>query len=185
MMHVSLTLLPVVALLLAGGWLARAPTLAEAPPGCDVVYRATTRGGASMPSGGLSCSLRPPAGTVLVSRVVDGDTVVLAGGERIRYIGIDTPEVTGTPERFGREAVRFNRRLVEGRRVRLERDASERDRFDRLLRYVYAGGVMVNAELVREGYARSLVFPPDTRYAACYEALEEEAREDGRGMWGQ
>jgi len=115
--------------------------------------------------------------------VVDGDTIVLASGERVRYIGIDTPEATGASEFFGPEATEANRRLVAGRRVRLERDVSDRDRFDRLLRYLYVDGVMVNAELVREGFARVLVYPPDTRYTTCFSALEGEAREAGRGLW--
>ena len=177
--------LPLLALLVLGGWSGLGGPGSQAPAGCRDVYAATTRGGASLPSGGLFCSLRPPRGTAQVQRVVDGDTVVLAGGERVRYLGIDTPEVTGTPEPFGSEATDANRRLVAGRRVRLERDVSDTDRFDRLLRYVYTDGVMVNAELVREGFARVLVFPPDTRYASCLMALEVEAREEGRGVWSR
>ena len=178
-------LLPLLALLLLGGWYGGASPDPQEPPGCQRVYAATTRGGASLPSGGSSCSLRPPTDTVLVHRVVDGDTIVLAGGERLRYVGIDTPEVTGIPEFFGPEATEANRRLVAGRRVRLEGDVSDRDRFDRLLRYVYVDGVMVSAELLREGFARVLVYPPDTKYAACLVALEQEAQEAGRGLWGQ
>ena len=183
-MRVLLPLLPVLAVLLLGEWSVGASPESQAPPGCREVH-ATTRGGGSLPLGGLSCSLRPPPDTVLVQRVVDGDTIVLAGGERVRYLGIDTPEVTGVPELFGPEATEANQRLVEGRRVRLERDVTDRDRFDRLLRYVYVDGVMVNAELLLEGFARVLVYPPDSRYAQCFVALEEEAREDGRGLWGQ
>ena len=184
-MRGPLPLLPVLVVLLLGGWSGGASPESQAPPGCRDVYAATTRGEASLPSGGLSCSLRPPPDTVLVQRVVDGDTIVLAGGERVRYLGIDTPEVTGVPELFGPEATEANRRLVEGRRVRLERDVTDRDRFDRLLRYVYVDGVMVNAELLREGFAKVLVYPPDSRYAQCLAALEEEAREAGRGLWGR
>ena len=88
-----------------------------------------------------------------------------------------------TPEFHAAEAADANRDLVEGRRVHLVRDVSDRDRFGRMLRYVYVSGVMVNAELVREGHARAVEFPPDVRYTACFEALEEEAREAGRGMW--
>jgi len=180
-----LPLLPLLALLVLGGWYGGALPEPQEPPGCRGVYTATSRGGASLPSNGLSCSLRPPPDTVLVQRVVDGDTIVLAGGERVRYVGIDTPEATGVSEFFGPEATEANRRLVAGRRVRLERDVSDRDRFDRLLRYLYVDGVMVNAELVREGFARVLVYPPDTRYTTCFSALEEEAREAGRGLWGR
>ena len=73
---------------------------------------------------------------------------------------------------------------MAGRKVTLELDTSEKDRFGRLLRFVYADGILVNAELVREGYARAKAYPPDTRYADCFAALEQEAREAKRGMWG-
>jgi micrococcal nuclease len=126
-----------------------------------------------------------PSGDARVVRVVDGDTVEIAGGERVRYIGIDTPEVRERPEPFGRQATRYNARLVEGRRVKLERDVSETDRFGRLLRYVYVGDILVNAELVREGFAEAKVFPPDTRYSRCLSALEEEARRERRGLWSK
>ena len=89
------------------------------------------------------------------------------------------------PEHYGLEATAFNRRLVEGRKVNLERDVSNQDRFGRLLRFVYADGILVNAELVREGYARAKVYPPDTRYAQCFAALEQEAREAGKGLWSK
>jgi micrococcal nuclease len=125
-----------------------------------------------------------------VVRVVDGDTIeVEIGGRRhtVRYIGIDTPEV-GDPRRpvmcYGEEASRRNRQLVEGRTVLLEKDVSETDRYGRLLRYVWADGVFVNAALVREGYARVYTVPPDVRYAELFRRLEREAREAGRGLWG-
>ena len=117
---------------------------------------------------------------VLVEKVIDGDTIAVSGGQKVRYIGLDAPE---TNEAFGDEATRFNRELVEGRKVRLERDVSNRDRFGRLLRYVYVDGILVNAELVREGYAEANEYPPDTRYQRCFAALQEEAQAEGRGMW--
>ena len=117
--------------------------------------------------------------------MVDGDTIVLAGGERVRYVGIDAPEISGEPEHFGQEALEANRRLVAGERVRLERDVSDRDRFGRLLRYVYVDELLVNAEMVREGMVEVLVFPPDITYTSCLAALEEEAKEAQRGLWGQ
>ena len=67
----------------------------------------------------------------------------------------------------------------------LEKDVSDVDRFGRLLRFAYADGILVNAELVREGYARAKVYPPDTAYAECLAALEQEAREGERGLWGR
>lgn len=103
----------------------------------------------------------------------------------MRYIGIDTPEIYPQPEPFGNEAWQANRRLVEGKRVRLERDVSETDKYGRLLRYVYADGVFVNAELVRQGLAWAKAYPPDTKYQDYLEQLETEARESGRGMWAK
>jgi micrococcal nuclease len=121
----------------------------------------------------------------MVTRVVDGDTVVIEGGYRVRYIGIDTPEVRPEPEPFGIEALEANRRLVEGRAVRLERDVSETDKYDRLLRYVYVDGIFVNADLVRQGLAYARAYPPDTGFQEHLEAMEAEARREGRGIWAK
>jgi micrococcal nuclease len=127
-----------------------------------------------------------------VVRVVDGDTiqVALAGGrqERVRYIGVDTPETVKphTPVQcFGKRASAFNHELVEGRPVRLTFDAEARDRYGRLLAYVHRrpDGLFVNAELVRRGYARTLTIAPNTRYAGRFAALVAEADESGRGLW--
>lgn len=123
----------------------------------------------------------------LVERVVDGDTFVLSGGERVRLIGIDTPETVkpGTePEPFGPEASQFAKELLEGKRVRLEWDAERRDRYDRLLAYVYLeDGTFVNQLLVEEGYARTLTVPPNTRYAGQLARAEAEARQERKGLW--
>ena len=152
--------------------------------GCEEVFAATTRGGASASSGRVGCTWGGGTSAgVPVKKVIDGDTIVLAGGETVRYVGMDAPEMGREGEPFGLEATRFNRGLVWGRKVRLERDVSDRDRFDRLLRYVYVDGILVNAELIREGYAEAKEYPPDTKYQPCFQALEEEARAEGRGMW--
>lgn len=122
-----------------------------------------------------------------VLRVVDGDTIdVDIGGKtyRVRYIGIDTPEVYGQIEYYGREASAKNRELVEGKIVVLEKDVSETDKYGRLLRYVYVGSLFVNAELVRLGYAQVATYPPDVRYADYFLQLQQEARTAGRGLWG-
>jgi micrococcal nuclease len=133
-----------------------------------------------------------PAGGALegrVVRVVDGDTIqVQLGGrrEKVRYIGVDTPESVkpGTPVQcFAKAASAANARLVAGRRVRLELDAEERDRYGRLLAYVHVGRVFVNAELVRRGYAVPLTIPPNVRYVERFRALARDAREHGRGLW--
>jgi micrococcal nuclease len=126
-----------------------------------------------------------------VVRVVDGDTIAvqLAGGrEKVRYIGIDTPE-TKDPRRpvqcFGQQAADFNTGLVGGERVRVVRDVEARDRYGRLLAYVYRArdGLFVNAELARLGYAQPLSIPPDVRFAGRFAALAREARAARRGLW--
>jgi len=103
----------------------------------------------------------------------------------VRYIGIDTPEIYPQLKAFGSEAWQANRRLVEGKEVRLERDVSETDKYGRLLRYVYVDDVFVNAELVKQGLARAKAYPPDTEYQDYLEQMETEAREAGRGMWAK
>ena len=134
----------------------------------------------------------PGAGRLArVQRVVDGDTIGVALGgrsERVRYIGIDTPESAkpGAPVQcFGDRAARANERLVGHGRVRLVRDVQERDRYGRLLAYVYRAGdgLFVNARLVRDGYARPLTIPPDVRFADRFRRLAAEARRAGRGLW--
>ena len=141
------------------------------PETCDDVARATTRGGAKS-------STSSPG--VAVSRVIDGDTIELADGQRIRYIGVDTPE---RDELLYREATEYNRRLVEGQRVRLLKDRSNEDRYGRLLRYVLAGDILVNAELVREGLAEAKSYEPNVQFAACFDSMMEEAQANRRGLW--
>jgi micrococcal nuclease len=122
-------------------------------------------------------------------RVVDGDTIrVRIGGaeEPVRYIGIDTPESVqpGAPvECFAKRASAFNARLVEGERVRLVTDVEARDRYGRLLAYVYRDDLFVNAELVRRGYATVATFPPNVRHAGLFRRLADRARMSERGLW--
>lgn len=126
-------------------------------------------------------------GTVV--RVVDGDTVHVRLGDRVekvRYIGVNTPEVHHPrkgEEPGGREAAAVNRALVEGRRVRLELDVQPRDRYGRLLAYVWIGDLMVNAELVRRGYAQVMTVPPNVRHQQLFIALQRDARTANRGLW--
>ena len=129
----------------------------------------------------------PPAVAQLVERVVDGDTIVVRGVGRVRLIGVDTPE-TVDPRRpvefFGREASAFTKRLLEGRRVRLEYDRERNDRFGRTLAYVYLrDGTFANAEIVRRGYGHAYTRFP-FRHLERFRRLEREAREAGRGLWG-
>lgn len=129
-----------------------------------------------------------------VLSVTDGDTIrVLIDGRSvaIRYIGIDTPETVDprtSVECFGREATAFNRQLVEGKTVELEKDVSEVDKFGRTLRYVWiergSQMVMANEELVRNGYATSSTYSPDVKYHERFGGLEAAARAGGLGLWG-
>jgi micrococcal nuclease len=148
--------------------------------------------------------LEPPTETAIVQRVVDGDTLdVVYGGraESVRLIGIDTPEKrenekarrdstrTGrdiaTITAAGKAATAFMRAIVApGERVGLEFDVRRRDKYDRLLAYVYlSDGRMINEEMLRAGFANVYTFPPDVRYVARFRAAEMEARRLRRGLW--
>jgi micrococcal nuclease len=121
-----------------------------------------------------------------VARVIDGDTIELASGERVRYLLVDAPEVgAGAAECYGPNAATFNADLVLGKRVELRHDAECQDMFGRTLAYVHVAGKEINALLVERGYACTLHVPPngDDR-AAELEALQDEARLARRGLWG-
>lgn len=135
--------------------------------------------------------------TFHVKEAVDGDTIVLEDGTKIRYIGLNTPE---RDRPFYEEATEANRKLVEGREVRLEFDAVEIDRYGRTLAYVFARDstgssaeltveastrdeIFVNLELLRRGYANVFTLPPNVKYEALFLEAEREAREAGRGLW--
>lgn len=128
--------------------------------------------------------------TVEVDRVVDGDTarVFFQGeSESVRYIGIDTPESVdpNSPvECYGEEAKRFNEDQLEAGEVSLEFGPERRDRFGRLLAYVYVRDRMLNAKLLRKGYAETLTIPPNDAKSSRFERIEAQAREAGRGLWG-
>lgn len=150
------------------------------PTRLTVLAAALLLGGCSQESEGSSCG---PSRAV-VARVIDGDTVELVGGERVRYLLVDTPESTSSVECFGAEATAFNRALVEGREVRLTYDVECTDRFGRLLAYVEVQGRSVNQELIEEGYACVLQIPPNgVDLAPLYRDLETRAVEEGRGLW--
>jgi micrococcal nuclease len=128
--------------------------------------------------------LRPTAGAqgrvATIRSVIDGDTAVLEDGRRIRYLGINAPE---RGEAYFAEASALNRRLTEGRRVRLEPDQGLEDRHHRLLFYVYVDGEMVNARLIEEGLAHLLVIPPNLRHYDRLLELQRRARAARRGIW--
>jgi len=117
--------------------------------------------------------------------VLDGDTiqVKMDGTEyRVRYIGINTPE---TDEGFGEESKDYNLHLVNGQDLFLIKDVSETDQYGRLLRYVFTGGVFVNLELLRSGYALEVAYPPDTACNDLFDTAEKEAKGAGSGIWKQ
>ena len=130
-------------------------------------------------------------------RVVDGDTIIVdrgQGKERVRYTGVDTPESVkpDTPVEFmAKEASAANEAMVAGREVLLERDISDRDGYDRLLRYVWiedpgrpSGLLLVNLALVAQGFAQVVTYPPDVRYTDAYLEAQRTARAQGLGLWG-
>jgi len=137
---------------------------------------------------------------IYVRRVIDGDTIQLESGERVRLIGIDTPEKYESDKLYrdsqksgedikvikelGERASQFTKKLVDGKRVSLEFDLEKYDRYNRLLAYVYLkDGTFVNAEIVKQGYASLLTIPPNVKYADLFSKLYREARENKRGLW--
>ena len=130
-----------------------------------------------------------PGEDATVTRVYDGDTIealVSGRSEKIRYIGIDTPEMDDPRPavlEMAREAAGANRELVGGRTVRLELDVQERDRYGRLLAYVWLADTLVNEWLVREGYAAASSFPPNLRHQDRLDEAEREASRADRRLW--
>ncbi|MFH0985179.1 MAG: thermonuclease family protein [Candidatus Omnitrophota bacterium] len=135
-----------------------------------------------------------------VTRAVDGDTLQLSSGEKVRLIGVDTPESSNNSKLrkdakrtgrdaneiilMGKEAAAFTRRLVQGKKVRLELDVRPRDKYGRLLAYVYLeDGTFVNAEIMKAGYAQVMTYPPNVKYQDLFLGLQKEAREKGLGLW--
>ena len=130
---------------------------------------------------------------VLVTEVIDGDTVELEDGNRVRLLGIDTPETKDprkSVECFGKEASNETKELLEGKRVLLQKDVSETDKYERLLRYIFLpledGRVLfINDYLIREGFAKALNYPPDVKYNDQLRQAETEAKRLGKGLWGR
>jgi endonuclease YncB( thermonuclease family) len=142
----------------------------------------------SIPVSGASCIPDNPPQTGKVVEVVDGDTIkVLLDQDgltySVRYIGMDTPEDTSQVEQFGPEATAKNAELVYDKTVTLIRDVSETDQYGRLLRYVLADGVFVNYELVAQGYANTVSYPPDVSCISLFQEAERGASASQLGLW--
>jgi micrococcal nuclease len=122
----------------------------------------------------------------VVKRVIDGDTIQLESGETVRYIGIDAPELytkESGAEFFSKEAARFNKKLVFLKKVKLEFDSEKEDSHGRMLAYVFVKNTFVNAELVRQGYAKVMVKPPNTKYKDVLLAQQQKAIDEDKGLW--
>jgi len=121
-----------------------------------------------------------------VKRVVDGDTIVLENGERVRLIGVDTPESVhpNKPvEYFAKEASAFTKNMVEGKKVKLEYDWQRKDRYGRTLAYVYLeDGTHLNAEIIKQGYGFAYTKYP-FKYLEEFRKYERKAREEEKGLW--
>lgn len=130
-----------------------------------------------------------------VAKAIDGDTVELTTGEKVRYVGIDTPETkhpTKGVQCFGREASARNKELVEGKKILMEKDVSNTDRYDRLLRYIYLPNpeasqeaIFVNEYLVEQGYAQALTYPPDVKYNQIMLNAQKAAQQGKKGLWSK
>jgi micrococcal nuclease len=167
-----------------------------------IVFLFSQNNKAGLPVAGSNMQA-PAAGNydnVLVSRAIDGDTLKLSNNERVRLIGIDTPEMheseklyrdsrksgqdAKTIQALGKRSYAFTRSLVEGKTVRLEFDVEKRDKYKRLLAYVYLpDGTFVNAEIVKQGYASLMTYPPNVKYADAFRRLYQQAREQRLGLW--
>ena len=123
---------------------------------------------------------------VKVIRIIDGDTIEIEGNIKIRYIGVNTPELHDPKkpiECFGQAASDENKKLVEGKEITIQKDVSETDKYKRLLRYVWVGDIFVNDYLVRQGFAQVATYPPDVKYVTQFLEAQTEARENNRGLW--
>ena len=157
-----------------------------------LVYERTVEHSSNGSDGGLH----------MITYVYDGDTVKLDNGERVRLIGIDSPEAHvnaklardvgrrrmdgDTQLRMGMRASEFAHSFLDGKQVRVEYDVEKRDQYGRLLAYLYlSDGTFVNEKIIREGYAYPLTIPPNVRHAAEFADWFREARHNRRGLWSR
>ena len=129
---------------------------------------------------------------IKVVEVIDGDTVKLENGKILRYIGIDAPETrkkikekwTYNPAPFAEEAKEYNKKLVEGKYIRVDFDVKKIDEYGRLLGYVFVDNTFVNAKLLEEGLAVLYTRPPNVKYVDLFVKLQKKARQEEKGLWG-
>lgn len=126
--------------------------------------------------------------SAVITRIIDGDTVQIATGEKVRLIGIDTPE-TVDPRKgvqcFGKKASDHTKEILLNKEVTLKKDISITDRYGRLLRYIYVGDTFINEQLVRDGYAKASSYPPDIRYQEVFLEAQKYSQENSLGLWGE
>lgn len=121
-----------------------------------------------------------------VKKVIDGDTILLSNGLKVRYIGIDAPEMHHKNKdvaAMGEKAKEYNKRLVMGKKVTLEYDVETHDKYGRAVAYVYADELFVNAAMLKEGYAMVYTLPPNVKYQELFLKLQRDARDNGKGLW--
>lgn len=157
-------------------------------------------GKAIAPAKTISAERASDGASYIVSRVVDGDTLKLSNGEKVRLVGIDTPELHPSNKLdrdaarsrrdasvimgMGKNASNFMKSLVLGKNIRIEYDVKKRDRYGRILGYAYLeDGTFVNAKMIEEGYAQVMTVPPNVKYSDLFLRLEKKARQEGKGLW--
>lgn len=181
-MHVRrrLLLVIIIAVFAAGIFVGRVFPFKPVEPETLNVDHETLNAAFGTASSSLIPSHNPGTLRVLVSHVIDGDTVAFSSGERVRLIGIDAPERGAC---FFEQSKQALEALVLGKEVSAARDQSERDRYGRLLYYLFRGDVLVNLAMVEKGAARAYRYPPDTSYAAMLSEAEKAARTQNLGLW--
>lgn len=130
------------------------------------------------------------SGIYNVVRVIDGDTFVInynGTDEKVRLIGVDTPESVHPNEdkntEFGEKVSNYSKKMLTGKQVGIEFDVEQRDKYGRLLAYVYLDGRMYNKMLLEKGYAKLATYPPNVKYVDDFTEIQKEARENKVGLW--
>ncbi len=168
-------------------WFGLKPTLVVSPASIPI----TTPTSSTEASPSATLGVEGERGVVL--KVVDGDTIELTDGRTVRFVGIDTPE-TVDPRRpvgcFGKEASNETKSLLSGKVVVLQKDVSDKDKYGRILRYIYlplenGETLFVNDYLVRLGFAKVYTYPPDVKFNTQFRQAESEAKINKRGLWGK